>query len=173
MGGWNDQGQLDRLTRLCSAYSVHRKFPDLSSSTYIRVICAGVAWTSFPGLPRFFCSSVSVDNNTRMWKGGETRFSPPFCIPVLLSTETKEQKKQGRPGNEANKLLHCEFDSLRVILAANTAAPHTVFTVSYQKVCMWTIITRNNYWKPSWWVELMRTKWHHMGCQITTQNTTT
>ena len=22
MGGWNDQGQLDRLTRLCSAYSV-------------------------------------------------------------------------------------------------------------------------------------------------------
>ena len=26
---------------------------------------------SFPGLPRFFCSSVSVDNNTRMRKGGE------------------------------------------------------------------------------------------------------
>ena len=24
---------------------------------------------SFPGLPRFFCSSVSVDNNTRMRKG--------------------------------------------------------------------------------------------------------
>ena len=32
---------------------------------------------SFPGLPRFFCSSVSVD------------------------TETEEQKKRGRPGNEA------------------------------------------------------------------------
>ena len=28
---------------------------------------------SFPGLPRFFCSSVSVDNNTRMRKGGEKR----------------------------------------------------------------------------------------------------
>ena len=53
---------------------------------------------SFPGLPRFFCSSVSVDNNTRMWKGGE---KPPFRIRVLLSTETEEQKKRGRPGNEA------------------------------------------------------------------------
>ena len=47
---------------------------------------------SFPGLPHFFCSSVSVDNNTRMRKGG---------IRVLLSTETEEQKKRGRPGNEA------------------------------------------------------------------------
>ena len=28
---------------------------------------------SFPGLPRFFCSSVSVDNNTRMRKGGVFR----------------------------------------------------------------------------------------------------
>ena len=37
---------------------------------------------SFPGLPRFFCSSVSVDNNTRMRKG----------FRVLLSTETEEQK---------------------------------------------------------------------------------
>ena len=64
---------------------------------------------SFPGLPRFFCSSVSVDNNTRMRKGGEKRgraaknaeVSPPFHIRVLLSTETEEQKKRGRPGNEA------------------------------------------------------------------------
>ena len=31
---------------------------------------------SFPGLPRFFCSSVSVDNNTRMQKGGEKRGRP-------------------------------------------------------------------------------------------------
>ena len=38
----------------------------------------------FPGLLRFFCSSVSVDNNTWMRKGGET-FSPPFRIRVLLS----------------------------------------------------------------------------------------
>ena len=53
---------------------------------------------SFPGLPRFFCSSVSVDNNTRMRK--------PFRIRVLLSTETEEQKKRGRPGNEANKHAH-------------------------------------------------------------------
>ena len=52
---------------------------------------------SFPGLPRFFYSSVSVDNNTRMRKG----FSPPFRIRVSLSTETEEQKKRGRPGNEA------------------------------------------------------------------------
>ena len=33
---------------------------------------------SFPGLPRFFCSSVSVDNNTRMRKGGEKRPSA-YC----------------------------------------------------------------------------------------------
>ena len=26
---------------------------------------------SFPGLPHLFCSSVSVDNNTRMQKGGD------------------------------------------------------------------------------------------------------
>ena len=59
------------------------------------------SWTkslaSFPGLPRFFCSSVSVDNNTRMQKGGEKRgISPPFHIRVLLSTETEEQKKRER-----------------------------------------------------------------------------
>ena len=30
-----------------------------------------LALALFPGLPRFFCSSVSVDNNTRMQKGGE------------------------------------------------------------------------------------------------------
>ena len=45
-------------------------------------ICTYVCIASFPGLPRFFCSSVSV-------------------IRVLLSTETEEQKKRGRPGNEA------------------------------------------------------------------------
>ena len=44
----------------------------------------------------FFFSLVSVDNNTRMRNG-----SPPFHICVLLSTETEEQKKRGRPGNEA------------------------------------------------------------------------
>ena len=32
----------------------------------------------------------------------EGRFSPPFRIRVLLSTETEEQKKRGRPGNEAS-----------------------------------------------------------------------
>ena len=31
------------------------------------------------------------------------RFSPPFRIRVLLSTETEEQKKRGRPGNEATE----------------------------------------------------------------------
>ena len=37
-----------------------------------------------------------------MRKGGEKRgFSPPFSICVLLSMETEEQKKRGRPGNEA------------------------------------------------------------------------
>ena len=61
---------------------------------YLRKWCA-LNVASFPGLPRFFCSSVSVDNNTRMRKGGEIR------IRVLLSTETEEQKKRGRPGNEA------------------------------------------------------------------------
>ena len=35
-----------------------------------------VLLASFPGLPRFFCSSVSVDNNTRMREGGEKRGRP-------------------------------------------------------------------------------------------------
>ena len=37
------------------------------------------------------------------------RFSPPFRIRVLLSTETEEQKKRGRPGNEAMIVIciHC------------------------------------------------------------------
>ena len=43
-----------------------------------------------------------------MRKGGEKlpRFSPPFRIRVLLSTETEEQKKRGRPGNEAKFTLY-------------------------------------------------------------------
>ena len=55
-------------------------------------ICYRYTWlvASFPGLPRFFCSSVSIDNNTR--------------IRVSLSTETEDQKKRGRPGNEATWL---------------------------------------------------------------------
>ena len=38
---------------------------------------------SFPGLPRFFCSSVSVDNNTLMWKGGEKCGRPGIIHHVL------------------------------------------------------------------------------------------
>ena len=34
------------------------------------------ALASFPGLPCLFCSSVSVDNNTQMRKGGEKRGKP-------------------------------------------------------------------------------------------------
>ena len=74
----------------------------------------GQSLASFLGLPHFFCSSVSVDNNTWMRKGGEKRlprFSPPFRIRVLLSTETEEQKKRGRPGNEARQSLR-EFIKL-------------------------------------------------------------
>ena len=33
-------------------------------------------------------------------------FLPPFRIRVLLSTETEEQKKRGRPGNEVHGLVH-------------------------------------------------------------------
>ena len=46
---------------------------------------------SFPGLPRFLCSSVSIIHG---------------CGRVLLSTETEEQKKRGRPGNEATPKGH-------------------------------------------------------------------
>ena len=38
---------------------------------------------SFPGLPHFFCSSVSVDNNARMRKGGEKRGRPGIIHHVL------------------------------------------------------------------------------------------
>ena len=33
-------------------------------------------------------------------------FLPPFHIRISLSTETKEQKKRGRPGNEVHGLVH-------------------------------------------------------------------
>ena len=59
--------------------------------------CETVA--SFPGLPRFFCSLVSVDNIIH----GSGRAA--FRIRVLLSTETEEQKKRGRPGNEASETV--------------------------------------------------------------------
>ena len=35
---------------------------------------------------------------------------PPFRIRVLLSTETEEQKKRGRPGNEATFVWVCVSD---------------------------------------------------------------
>ena len=58
---------------------------------------------SFPGLPRFFCSSVSVDNNTRMRKGGEKRgvFRRPSASVYYCQRKPKNRKKRGRPGNEA------------------------------------------------------------------------
>ena len=37
---------------------------------------------SFPGLPRFFCSSVSVDNNTWMRKGSEKQDSDTHVTSV-------------------------------------------------------------------------------------------
>ena len=40
------------------------------------VLVHGACIASFPGLPRFFCSLVSVDNNTRMQKGGEKHGRP-------------------------------------------------------------------------------------------------
>ena len=43
---------------------------------------------------------------------GLPRFSPPFRIRVLLSTETEEQKKRGRPGNEACTMVSCSLCSL-------------------------------------------------------------
>ena len=64
---------------------------------------------SFPGLPRFFCSSVSVDNNTRMRKGRPS-------ASVLLSTETEEQKKRGRPGNEARNVVPLVKNQLSLLL---------------------------------------------------------
>ena len=44
------------------------------------------------------------------------RFSPPFRIRVLLSTETEEQKKRGRPGNEASVLAKiAKFNARQII----------------------------------------------------------
>ena len=75
------------------------------TSSLFSITLNGVEVASFPGLPRarFFCSSVCVDSNTRMRKGGEKRLSPPFRIRVLLSCQRKpkNRKKRGRPGNEA------------------------------------------------------------------------
>ena len=63
----------------------------------------------FPGLPHFFCSSVCIDNNTQMRKGG-----------VSLSTQTKEQKKRGRPGNEA---MEFRFKVTKCIKQAGVELP--------------------------------------------------
>ena len=37
---------------------------------------------SFPGLPRFFCSSICVDDNARMRKSGEERERPSIIHHV-------------------------------------------------------------------------------------------
>ena len=52
----------------------------------------------------FFCSSVSVDNNTRMRKGGEKRFRV-FRRPSASVYYCQRKPKRGRPGNEANFYL--------------------------------------------------------------------
>ena len=57
------------------------------------ILCSSLL-TSFPGLSRFFCSSVSVDNNTRMRKGGLPLFSPPFCIRVLIINCQRKPKNR-------------------------------------------------------------------------------
>ena len=57
----------------------------------------------------FFCSSVSVDDNTQ--------------IRVLLSTETKEQKNRGRPGNEARDYYQSS-QSLTLYEPCNTYSLH-------------------------------------------------
>ena len=46
-------------------------------------------------------------------------FSPPFHIRVLLSTETEEEKKRGRPGNEARVVC--------IVDASNTSPDHSNF----------------------------------------------
>ena len=51
-----------------------------------------LASLTFPGLPRFFCSSVFIDGCGR---------AALFRIHVLLSMQTEEQKERGRPENEA------------------------------------------------------------------------
>ena len=73
-------------------------FPTLHCSCWIYL-----TWNldSFPGLPRFFRSLVSIDNNTRMWKGA----LPHPCI--IVNGNRKEQIKWGRPGNEATWNLIC------------------------------------------------------------------
>ena len=65
---------------------------------------------SFPGLhvPRFFCSSVSVDNNTRMRKGGEKR---PSASMYYCQRKPKNRKNGVGLGT---RLITSSF-SLRVV----------------------------------------------------------
>ena len=51
---------------------------------------------------------------------------PPFRIRVLLSTETEEQKKWGRPGNEASYIVSaCAVDALTDITVSSSKSTVT------------------------------------------------
>ena len=58
------------------------------------------------GFPHSFCSSVCVDNSTRMQKSGEE------CRAALPSTQYEEQKKRGRPWNETRRQLSSQQSTM-------------------------------------------------------------
>ena len=72
----------------------------------------GTLVASFPGLPVF---SVLQFPLTIIHGCGRAAFH----IRVLLSTETEEQKKRGRPGNEASTLV-CRWDMGQRSIATHT-----------------------------------------------------
>ena len=72
----------------------------------------GTLVASFPGLPVFFVLQFPL---TIIHGCGRAAFR----IRVLLSTETEEQKKRGRPGNEASTLV-CRWDMGQRSIATHT-----------------------------------------------------
>ena len=89
---------------------------DIKLHTYHHGNSSGAIVASFPGLPRFFCSSVSVDNNTRMRR---KKFAA-LPHPCIIVNETEEQKKRGRPENEAR---HDLLNQVKICLVQRPMKP--------------------------------------------------
>ena len=85
-----------------------RQTLDYSLEHYVQALA------SFPGLPRFFCSSVSVDPITRMRKGGEKHGRPGtihhvsdvrWTGPVVVSADPEGCSSSSRLGSNAPRLV--------------------------------------------------------------------
>ena len=79
------------------------------------VILFGLA--SFPGLPVFFCSSVSVENNTQMWKGG------PSASVYYCQRKPKNRKNGVGLGTRLIRVTHILSSIVELLLPCCQVGP--------------------------------------------------